>query len=103
VRHHSYSIALDGTSIKVYGDKQFLFAVDLLQCLPPGGCYRVMVEVAQRNDMHEAAKSALSRAIDELLSDVFLYEERTGEKKLHLDRWSDEVSKAFSRDASRYQ
>ena len=102
MRHHSYSIALDGTSIQVYGDRHLLFSVDLLRCLPPGGFYQVLVAVAQRNDMHEAAKSALSRAIDELLSDVFVHEERTGEKNLHLDRWSDEVAKAFTRDASRY-
>jgi hypothetical protein len=103
MRHHTYSIALDGTSIQVYGDRHLLFSVDLLRCLPRSGCYQVMVEVAKRNDLHEAAKSALSRAVDQLLSDVFMHEERTGEKKLHLDRWSDEVAKAFARDASRYQ
>lgn len=103
MRYHKYSIELDGTRLKVCGDRHFLFSVDLLRCLPPSGCYQVLVEVAKRNDLHEAAKSALSRALDELLTPVFECEGRTGEKRLHLNRWNENVANAFNRDASRYQ
>jgi len=103
MRYHAYKIELEGASLKVFGDRQCLFSIDLLRCIPPSGFYQVMAEVAKRNDIHEAAQSALSRAIGELLTDVFVDEERTGEKKLHLDRWNADVANAFHIDASRYQ
>jgi hypothetical protein len=103
MRHHNYKIELEGTSLKVYGDCQFLFAVDLLRCLAPGGNYQVSVEVAKRNDMHQGAKSAFGRAVDELLVPVFECEEPTGEHRLRLERWdADNVAKRFNEEASMY-
>jgi hypothetical protein len=103
MRHHNYSIELEGTRLKVYGDCQFLFSVDLLRCLPPSGCYQVFVEVAKRNDMHQGALSAFGRAVDELLVPVFECEEPTGEYRLRLERWdADNVAKRFSEEASMY-
>lgn len=103
MRYGKYTIKLDGTILTVFGDQQFLFAVDLLRCEPRSGAYRVMVEVAKRNDIHQGAQSALGRALDALLVPVVVDEEHTGEHRLRLDRWDvDNVAKRFHDEASMY-
>lgn len=102
MRYDKYTLDLTGTILSVFGDQQFLFAVDLLRCEPRSGMYRVMVDVAKRNDMHQGAQSALGRAIDALLVPVVVDEEHTGEHRLRLDRWNADVAKRFHDEASMY-
>jgi hypothetical protein len=103
MRYDKYTLKLDGTMLTVCGDTHLLFSIDLRRCEPRSGLYRVMVEVANRNDMHQGAQSAFGRALDALLVPVVMDEEHTGEHRLRLDRWDvDNVAKRFHEEASLY-
>lgn len=104
MRHHKYTITLDGTLLTVFGDDHLLFTIDLLSCTASGGEYQMMVAVEKRRDMHQGCKSAFGRAVNKLLADVVdEYDGHTGARVLHLERWkSENVAQRFSDEASMY-